>query len=88
MPKAQNRTALGFKKPLEGRINVTDRRMSVKDLIVNGDEPYQPVKVSSKALFKFSSNFKANAPSPTITTIRLPLWYADRIANRATLTLY
>lgn len=45
LPKAKNVTALGFKKPLEGRINVTDRRMSVKDLIVNGDEPYQPMKM-------------------------------------------
>ena len=54
LPKAKNVTALGFKKPLEGRINVTDRRMSVKDLIVNGDEPYQPMKVSLTWLLNYS----------------------------------
>jgi len=44
LPKAQNVTALGFKKPLEGKINVTDRRMSVKDLLVTGQD-YEPVQV-------------------------------------------
>jgi len=44
LPKAQNVTALGFKKPLEGRINVTDRRMSVKDLLISGED-YEPCQV-------------------------------------------
>jgi len=45
LPNAKNATALGFRKPLEGRINVTDRRMSVKDLIVNGAQAYEPMKM-------------------------------------------
>lgn len=39
IPKASNLTALGFRKPLEGRITVTDRRMSVKDMMVKGQDP-------------------------------------------------
>jgi len=44
LPKAQNVTALGFRKPLEGKINVNDRRMSVKDLLVSGED-YEPCQV-------------------------------------------
>lgn len=44
LPTAQNLTALGFRKPLEGRINVTDRRMSVKDLLVSGED-FEPVQI-------------------------------------------
>jgi len=44
LPKAQNVTALGFRKPLEGKINVNDRRMSVKDLLISGED-YEPCQV-------------------------------------------
>ena len=54
IPKAQNLTALGFRKPLEGRITVTDRRMSVKDMMVKGQDPDSYTRVSP-FLILFSS---------------------------------